>query len=172
VDALAAYEASKAEPSLEEDRLAQLCATPAQSQDEASKAKFIPDIPGSHWPAEDEPEADLPMPPNERLQGTGPIGSEPYEASKARWKCACGWQGNPEQMTANPSGHLCCPECGGSGGLVSKPALEQATPAQGQDIEGLVEEAWAVFRRNERPGEGKNAMRAALLAVQQKTGAK
>jgi hypothetical protein len=48
------------------------------------------------------------------------------EASKARWKCACGWQGNPDQMTANPCGHLCCPKCGGSGGLVSKPALEQA----------------------------------------------
>lgn len=37
------------------------------------------------------------------------------------WICSCGWRGLPlQQMTVAASGSLCCPECGGSGGLVSE----------------------------------------------------
>ena len=34
------------------------------------------------------------------------------------WACACGWQGEPSQMNANPMGMRVCPSCGASGGLV------------------------------------------------------
>ena len=36
------------------------------------------------------------------------------------WKCSCGWKGFPLDMNANPSGSLVCPDCGGSGALVSE----------------------------------------------------
>ncbi len=35
-----------------------------------------------------------------------------------RWKCACGWEGVRDELIPNPSGCLCCPKCGGSGGLI------------------------------------------------------
>lgn len=41
------------------------------------------------------------------------------KASKLkRWKCACGFSGDRNNLIASPSGGLCCPECGGSGGLI------------------------------------------------------
>lgn len=35
------------------------------------------------------------------------------------WACACGWRGYKPQMIPNPVGHMCCPECGASGGLIA-----------------------------------------------------
>ena len=39
----------------------------------------------------------------------------------ATWYCACGWSGLPNQMSPNPSGSNCCPHCGASGGLETRP---------------------------------------------------
>lgn len=79
------------------------------------------------------------------------------------WKCACGWQGRPKQMLANPSGHLCCPDCGGSGGLIR----EYAAPAE-PDIEKLVKIARDAAINT--PPDGQEPMRNAILAVMQEIG--
>lgn len=44
-------------------------------------------------------------------------------AEPTLWACACGWRGPIQLMTANASGCRTCPECGGSGGLVTDPAI-------------------------------------------------
>ncbi len=46
------------------------------------------------------------------------------------WRCACGWKGRPDQMVANPSGGLCCPKCGGSGGLIRDPEKPPTRPGK------------------------------------------
>lgn len=38
----------------------------------------------------------------------------------APWRCACGWSGRSSDMVANASDGLCCPKCGGSGGLITE----------------------------------------------------
>lgn len=90
-----------------------------------------------------------------------------------KWKCACGWAGDPSEMVPNPSEMLCCPSCGASGGLISEqraaypayPSLRREDYPQfgGGDYKGIDRESLAdISVSPERQKELADRMRADL----------